>query len=112
MKPDLPSHRQFFGDAPRSFTLTTPMIVELERVCGTGIGSLSRRLFQGQFAHHELLAVLRLGLIGAGERPEVAASLVSTYAEPLPITDLYLIALPVLETRMFGGKTKKKGRGK
>lgn len=110
MKPSTPTHRQFFADAPRDFTLTTPMIVELERLCATGIGSLSRRFFQGNFAHHELLAVLRLGLVGAGERPEVAASLIATYAEPLPITDLYLIALPVLEARMFGRAAKKGNR--
>lgn len=65
--PDLPSHRQFFGDADRDFRLTPPLILELERVTGSGIGGLSRRFFAGDFRHQELLEVIRLGLVGGGE---------------------------------------------
>jgi|GEM_PF-799639 len=100
--PDLPSHTAFFGDRERKFCLPTELIVELERVTGAGIGGLSRRLFAGEFSHRELLAIVRLGLIGGGTSPEEAAALVATYAEPLPITDLYAVALPIIEVRMFG----------
>jgi hypothetical protein len=102
MQPDSPSFTAFFGDADRTFRLTPPLILELERVTNAGIGGLSRRMFAGDFSHKELLETVRLGLIGGGESPQSAASLTATYAAPLPITQLYAIALPVIETVMFG----------
>jgi hypothetical protein len=107
--PDLLKHRQFFGDGPRDFALPTPMIVELERVCGCGIGALARRFFASDFRHQELLEVVRLGLIGGGTDPQSAASLTATYAAPLPIMELYALALPIVEVVMFGKAAKKKG---
>lgn len=97
-----PSHRQFFGDAERDFRLNADLVTELERKTGAGIGGLSRRMFAGDFKHQELLEVVRLGLIGGGESPAVAASLVAVYAAPLPIMELYALALPIVETVMFG----------
>ena len=110
--PDLPTHKAFFGDGERKFCLTPPLILELERVTGTGIGGLSRRFFGGEFKHQELLEVVRLGLIGGGESPQTAASLVATYATPLPVMELYGLALPIIETVMFGKATPKKGSRK
>ncbi|MEX0404044.1 gene transfer agent family protein [Aquibium sp. LZ166] len=103
---DLPTHRQFFGDAERDFRLNADLVTELERKTGAGIGGLSRRMFAGEFAHHELLEVVRLGLIGGGESPAVSASLVAVYAAPLPVMELYALALPVIETVMFGSVQK------
>ncbi|WP_353641974.1 gene transfer agent family protein [Mesorhizobium sp. WSM2239] len=100
--PEASAHRQFFGDAERNFRLTPELIVELERKAGAGIGGLSRRFFNGDFRHQELLEVVRLGLIGGGERPEIAASLVAAYAAPAPVMELYGLALPIIETVMFG----------
>lgn len=110
--PDAPKHRQFFGDADHDFRLTPPLILELERVTNAGIGALSRRFFAGEFRHQELLEVMRLGLIGGGESPQTAASLTSTYAATMPVMELYGIALPVIETVMFGKAAKKKGSRK
>lgn len=100
--PDAPSHVAFFGDAERTFRLTPDLIVELERKTGAGIGGLARRFFASEFHHGELLEIIRLALIGGGERPQVAASLVAAYAAPLPVMELYALALPILETVMFG----------
>lgn len=100
--PDAPKHRQFFGDAERDFRLNADLVTELERKTGAGIGGLSRRMFSGDFKHQELLEVVRLGLIGGGESPQTAASLVTVYAAPLPIMELYALALPIIETLMFG----------
>lgn len=104
-----PSFTAFFGDGDRTFRLTPPLILELERITNAGIGGLSRRMFAGDFRHQELLETVRLGLIGGGETPQSAASLVATYAAPLPITELYAIALPVIETVMFGHVQKEGG---
>ncbi|GAB1581740.1 gene transfer agent family protein [Phyllobacterium phragmitis] len=94
--------RKFFGDAERDFHLTPELIFELERITGTGIGGLSRRVFTGDFRHAELLHVIRLGLIGGGETPEEANSLIEAYGKPRPIAELVPIALGILETVMFG----------
>lgn len=110
--PDAPKHRQFFGDADRDFRLTPPLILELERTTNAGIGSLARRFFASDFRHQELLEVVRLGLIGGGTDPQSAASLVATYATPLPIMELYALALPIIETVMFGKAAAKKGSRK
>lgn len=105
-----PAHKAFFGDGDRTFRLTPPLILELERVTNAGIGGLSRRFFSGDFKHQELVEVVRLGLIGGGESPQSAASLVTTYAMPLPVMELYALALPVVEVCMFGKAAKKGGR--
>lgn len=104
--PDLPTHRQFFGDADRDFRLTPELIVELERKTGTGIGALCKRLFAGQFAHADVLETIRLAIIGGGEKPEVAASLISAYAASRPLAETYPIAVAVLETTWFGSVQK------
>ena len=99
---EAPVHRQFFGDADRDFRLTPPMILELERKTGFGIGGLSRRFFAGDFRFSELTEVIRLALIGGGNNPEEAQALVTTYSARMPITELYAVALPILETLVFG----------
>lgn len=34
------SHRAFFGDGEYTFTLTDPMLTELEKLTGLGVGAL------------------------------------------------------------------------
>lgn len=104
---DAPSVTRFFGDAERTFSLPAELICELERKTGRGIGGLCRSLTAMEFRHQELLEVVRLGLIGGGEEPEIAAGLVAAYAKPLPVMKLYALALPVIETVMFGPPQKK-----
>jgi hypothetical protein len=99
---DAAAHRQFFGDAERTFRLTPELIAELERKTATGIGALSRRLFAGDFKHAELLEIIRLALIGGGTKPEEAAALIAAYAVPRPLMDAYALAVAVVEVLMFG----------
>lgn len=94
--------RQFFGDVEHAFRLDPAMILELERVVGAGIGGLSRRFFAGDFRFAELTEVLRLALIGGGIDPQEAKALVDAYAGRMSVTALYAVALPVIETVMFG----------
>lgn len=97
-----PTHRQFFGDGERTFSLTPVLIVELERKTGAGIGGLCRRLFAGDFRHADLTETIRLALIGGGEAPEDAAALVATYAAHRPLAETYPLAVAILETVWFG----------
>lgn len=98
----LPMFRTFFGDAERSFALTPLLIEELERVANGGIGVIAKRLFTGQFKHADMLATIRLALIGGGETPQVAASLAEVYGACRPIAEVLPIAVAILETVWFG----------
>lgn len=83
-------HNAFFGDGPRSFRLTDSMVIELERLTETGIGSLFLRLTRNDFRLPDLIEVIRLGLIGGGTSPEEAARLVDTYA----LHEISVVAVP------------------
>lgn len=110
-KPKSPTFKTFFGDAERAFTLTPVLIEELERKAGAGIGAIAKRLFAGQFAHKDMLETIRLALIGGGETPEVAASLVMVYAAERPINEVLPVAVAVLETAFFGRPSEAKAGG-
>jgi len=102
---EAPAFRTFFGDAERDFRLSPDLVPELERITGAGIGGLSNRIFRGDFRHAELLAVIRLGLIGGGEPPQTAADLVAAYAARRPIMEVFPVAVGTLEMLMFGKVT-------
>lgn len=103
---DAPSHVAFFGDAERTFRLTPELIVELERVTDAGIGSLCKRLFAGQFHHRDVLETIRLALIGGGETPQIAASLIAAYGLNRPLIETYPLAVSILEVAWFGSVQK------
>lgn len=96
------THRAFFGDGERNFTLTDPMVIELERLTGTGIGTLFMRLTRGDFRLADLIETVRLGMIGAGTNPEEAARLVDTYARHRPIAEIMPLAVEILGARWGG----------
>lgn len=96
------THRAFFGDGERDFRLTDPMITELERLTGTGIGGLFLRMSRSDFRLGDLVEIIRLGLIGGGTNPEDAARLVETYARHRPIGETLPLALDVLDARWSG----------
>src|SRR5579863_239402 len=101
-----PTSRHFFGDAERDFALTPVLIEELERLCGAGIGAIAKRLFSGQFSHRDMLQTIRLGLIGGGEKPRVAATLTEVYGAHRPINEVLPLAVAILETAFFDAKAK------
>lgn len=96
------THQAFFGDAQRSFRITPELIVELERKCNAGIGGLCRRLFAGDFKHADVTETIRLALVGAGTSPKDADALVAAYAVNRPLSEIYPLAVSILETLWFG----------
>lgn len=96
------AHRAFFGDAERDFRITPELIPELEEKVGVGIGALCRRLFKGDFAFADLTETIRLGLIGGGESPTRAASLIATYVKAHPLNETFPLAIAILEALWFG----------
>ncbi|KAA3500821.1 gene transfer agent family protein [Rhizobium rhizogenes] len=94
--------KQFFGDAEYEFHLPPDLVLELERKTGSGVGLIFRRFLTSEFGFSDLTEVLRLGLVGAGMKPADAAVLVTTYAARMAVTDLYLVALPIMDALMTG----------
>jgi Phage tail tube protein, GTA-gp10 len=103
-------HHAFFGDGEHDFLLTPAMIVELERKLGAGIGGLCRRLFAGDFKHADIIETIRLALIGSGTSPKDADALIAAYAVNRPLSEIYPLAVSILETLWFGA-AKKDGNG-
>lgn len=102
---EAPAFRTFFGDVERDFRLPPELVIELERISGAGIGGFSHRFFKADFRHADLLAVIRLGLIGGGETPKTADALIAAYAIPRPLMEIFPIAVGTLEMLMFGKVT-------
>jgi hypothetical protein len=96
------AHIGFFGDADHTFTLTDPMIVELERLTGQGIGTIYQRAVALAFSASDLVEVIRLGLIGGGMAPQNAMQLTDTYARNRPLAETYPLALDILDARWNG----------
>ena len=95
-------HTAFFGDGEKQLQLSHELAIELERKTGTGIGSISRRFYSGDFRLSEMQQMARLALIGGGTDPEEADALISTYGHRMTVTKLYELLLPVMDLLMFG----------
>lgn len=96
------AHVAFFGDQEHTFRLTDPMIEELERITGSGVGALFLRLVGSQFHLGDLTAIIRLGLIGGGMNPQRAQELVTTYAVNAPLDQTFPLALDIITARWSG----------
>lgn len=94
--------RAFFGDGEHSFTLTDPMVAELERIAGLGIGAVYRQFTAFAVKSETLREVIRLGLIGAGTAPQEATRLVETYAVNRPLSETFPLAFAVIDARWTG----------
>lgn len=97
--------KQFFGDAEYELKLTNPMVRELERSTGTGIGALCQKVFAGRFHLAEITETIRLALIGAGLDPEKAKALSDTYSTTPSLVHGLSLAVAVLE-EFYAGKTE------
>lgn len=97
---------RFFGDAEYRFDLTDPVLIaDLERRLGVGIGALARRVLNHEWRHVDLAEIVRTALVGGGCKAEDAASLVRTYLSRMPLGEVQLIAVEVLD-RLWNGAPK------
>lgn len=99
---DLITYRGFFGDGERAFTLTDPMLTELERIAGLGAGAIYAQLVNLAYSADLLREIIRLGLIGGGTAPIEAKRLCDTYAANHPITETFPLAFEIMEARWNG----------
>jgi hypothetical protein len=103
------NHTAFFGDATYIFALTDPMIEELQRKTGVGIGVLYLRVVNSQFHVADLTEVIRLGLIGGGTSPTTAQRLIDAYAVNRPFDETFPLALDILDARWNGNAEVSQG---
>jgi hypothetical protein len=96
------THSAFIGDRIYALRLSRNEIPQLEDKAGAGIGTIWRRLLSGEFAHADVVETIRLGLIGGGEKPESAATLIKRHVVTRPIAELLPIAIGVLEGLFIG----------
>jgi hypothetical protein len=95
-------HVAYFGDGEKTFALTDPMTIELERILGFGIGAIMQRFTTRVFNLRDIAETIRLGLIGGGEAPQVASAFISAYVDNRPIAETLPIAIGILTARYFG----------
>ncbi|MBL4927995.1 gene transfer agent family protein [Fuscibacter oryzae] len=96
------THRAFFGDRERTFILTDPMLAELEKLTGLGVGALYLQLVGMAYPAEALREIIRLGLIGAGTTPEDAKRLCDAYASNRPLVETFPLAFEIMEARWNG----------
>ena len=96
----------FLGDGEYCFDLRGKQVAELERLAGTGIGSLFKRLTEGHYRHADIRNVISLALIGSGEMtPKLASDFCDAWVTDRPILESYPVALSILERLWFGAPT-------
>ncbi|MCQ0986029.1 gene transfer agent family protein [Jiella marina] len=95
-------HKAFFGDSEHDFALQSDQIAELERVTGTGIGALCKRVFNRDFRFADVSETIRLALIGGGFDPQEAAALVNAYVPMAPLEQSISLAVDILAVLFFG----------
>ena len=96
-------HVAYFGDGEKTFALTMPMIAELERKAGVGIGAIYQRVaLTLQFHVSDVIEIIQLGLIGGGTAPAEAQSLIDAYTPEQPLIPLAMLAVDILNARWNG----------
>ena len=94
--------RAFLGDGEHDLALTDPMILELERVTGLGIGTIYGLLADMRFGFPHVAETIRLALIGGGATPADAQALCLAYVANRPLAETFPVALDALDARWNG----------
>ncbi|WP_054006171.1 gene transfer agent family protein [Cypionkella psychrotolerans] len=96
------THRAFFGDGEHDFTLTDPMLAELEKITGLGAGALYFQMLTLAYPAEYLREIIRLGLIGGGMNPEQAKRLCDAYGVNRPLAETLALAWEIMAARWTG----------
>src|SRR5262245_43932089 len=92
-----------WGDGEHKFNIAKlKCILELEEKCEVGVAEIYQRISTGKWRFNDIRETLRLGLIGAGMRPDQALRLINRYCDDRPWTESLLTAQAVLIAAMVG----------
>lgn len=92
----------FLGDKRHTFRLTIGGAEELQEKCDAGPEHLRERFESGSWRIRDLTETIRIGLIGGGAEPEVAAALVGRYVAKRPWLESVPVAHGVLLAALVG----------
>lgn len=91
------------GGRDHRFELRLGEIRELERLCGSGIGSIWRRMAMLDFKIDDLRETIRLGLVGGGGVTQPEATAIIKYSvDGRPINEYFDLALAIVKACFEG----------
>ena len=90
-------------DGEYEFRLGWGEISQLQEKCDAGPYVIQDRLAQKTWRTEDIECTLRLGLIGAGRKPEEATKLIKDHVKSRPVGEYALAALAVISAGIIGG---------
>ncbi len=98
-------------DGDYEFRLGWGEIAQLQEKCDAGPFVILHRLQTGTWRLEDIENVLRLGLVGAGRKPEEATKLIKEHVKTRPVGDYSIHASVVLKQAVLGPHEEKVGEG-
>ncbi|MCW8279858.1 gene transfer agent family protein [Agrobacterium sp. InxBP2] len=98
-------------DGDYEFRLGWGEIAQLQEKCDAGPLVVLHRLEHKLWRSEDIEATLRLGLIGAGRKPEEATKLIKDHVRTRPVGEYALAAQAVLVAAVYGAPEEPVGEG-
>jgi hypothetical protein len=107
--------RAFFAGEEREFLLAWGEIMQLQESRDAGPGWIQVKLMSNQWLVQDVVEVIRLGMIGAGEEPTKASRLVRLHVEQRPHDiggpdGLLILALKIVTAAIQGAPDEAPGK--
>ena len=91
-----------FADGEYRFRLGWGQLAELQEKCNAGPYIILNRLVTLEAKTYDISETIRLGLIGGGQDPFAANTLVRRYVEERPISETIVIAQQIMAAAVVG----------
>lgn len=91
-----------FADGEYRFRLGWGQLTELQEKCNSGPYIILNRLVTLEARTYDISETIRLGLIGGGQDPFTAITLVRRYVEERPISETIIIAQQIMAAAVVG----------
>lgn len=98
-------------DGDYTFRLGWGELAQLQEKCDAGPYVILQRMMTGGWRLEDIEGVLRLGLIGAGRKPEEATKLIKDHVKTRPPAEYALQATIVLQAAVVGAPDEPVGEG-
>lgn len=98
-------------DGDYEFRLGWGELAQLQEKCDAGPYVVLNRLISGSWRLEDIEGVLRLGLIGAGKKPEEATKLMREHVKTRPPAEYHPAAVLILRAAVMGAPDEPPGEG-